>query len=148
MVLSRGTATDSDANGYPDTVPVIAYLFPGQGDGALPVLAEGTFRFTLRGASGAEAAVWEFPSEVAAASARELGPGPGYSFFLRLADGQDVMAAQTFELIGEFWMGGAGAAAARSGGGASVRLGAGSRSVPIGGRRDIEAAGGGDGGGG
>lgn len=92
--LTVGLPSDSDGNGYPDTVQALAYLFPEPGDSSesrLPVYADGTFEFVMQNAAGEVVARWVFPPEQVARAARHLQAGVGYSMYLRLAPGQDVM---------------------------------------------------------
>lgn len=102
MLLGVGTPTDSDANRHPDTIPVIAYLFPEESVSKLPVWADGEFRFLLRHMDGTEIGRWTYPPEVAETARRRLRPGPGYSFILRLGAGRDQIPPTAAELWGEF----------------------------------------------
>ncbi|MCL4222520.1 MAG: hypothetical protein KJZ65_14260 [Phycisphaerales bacterium] len=93
--LTVGLPSDSDGNGYPDTVQAIAYLFPANDDSKeskLPVAAKGTFEFVMQNAAGTVLARWVFPPEIVDRAARRLPAGVGYSMYLRLAEGEDVMA--------------------------------------------------------
>ncbi|MEZ6317880.1 MAG: hypothetical protein R3B49_03860 [Phycisphaerales bacterium] len=102
IFLSRGTVTDSDADGYPDTIPAIVYLFPNPEVSDLPVWADGEFEFRLLDATHQLVARWVFPNDVTATSRKQLPPGPAYSFFLRLGGEDDRMEPQTLELSAVF----------------------------------------------
>lgn len=91
IFTTLGNPTDSDGNGFPDTIPAVLYLFPDDRESHLPVWADGSFSFELRLASGELIGRWIFPSEIVEQSRRKLAPGPGFSFFLRLAPGDDAI---------------------------------------------------------
>lgn len=95
VFLSRGTVTDSDGDGYADTIPVIVYLFPDAAASELPVWADGEFEFRLMGPDQRLIARWVFPPEQAEQSRRRLPPGPAYSFFLRLGGDSDQIEDRT-----------------------------------------------------
>ena len=145
VVFSRGAPTDSDDNGFADTFPVVAYLFPDPRYSELPVWCDGTFEFTLS-ADVADAedeeeadadkgvipphhstvlARWVFPPEMVEASRRRLTPGPAHSFFLRLGPDQDALPRIGADLTVRF---------TPSGGGVPV-MGRTGASVMLGGRR-------------
>lgn len=102
VFLSRGTPTDSDADGFADTIPVIVYLFPLAADSQVPVWAAGEFEFRLLDQNQRLVARWVFPPDVALESRKRLPPGPAYSFFLRLGADADQMPRQSLELSGVF----------------------------------------------
>ncbi|MFI4898226.1 MAG: hypothetical protein ACIARR_10410 [Phycisphaerales bacterium JB059] len=88
--LAVASPTDANANGYADTFQVIIYLFPDREVSAIPVWAEGSFEFDLRTPEGETIDRWSFTPEAAQRARQRLAPGPGFSFFLRLAGDQDV----------------------------------------------------------
>lgn len=93
--LTVGLPSDADGNGYPDTVQALAYLFPASDDSKeskLPVVAKGSFEFVMQNPAGTVIARWVFPPEIVDRAARKLPAGVGYSMYLRLAEGEDVMA--------------------------------------------------------
>lgn len=93
--LTVGLPSDADGNGYPDTVQALAYLFPANDDNReskLPVAAKGSFEFVMQNAAGTVLARWVFPPDIVDRAARRLPAGVGYSMYLRLAEGEDVMA--------------------------------------------------------
>ncbi len=102
VFLSRGTPTDSDSDGYADTIPVIVYLFPRAEESQVPVWAAGEFEFRLLDRDQRLVARWVFPPDVAERSRQQLPPGPAYSFFLRLGADSDQMPATSLELSGVF----------------------------------------------
>ncbi|MFT5422437.1 MAG: hypothetical protein ACI89L_000194 [Phycisphaerales bacterium] len=121
MLLTVGTPTDSNDNRYMDTIPVIVYLFPPQSNSRLPVWSRGLFRFELRDESGELLTAWEFSEDLATGARVSMAPGPGYSFFLRFADGLDTQIEGKASLNGIFTL--KNGSQASSNGGASVRLG-------------------------
>lgn len=122
MLLTRGTPTDSDANGFADTVPVVVYLFPDARDSNLPIWSTGTFRFDIRAEDGRNVGKWEFGGDLGERARVQLAPGPGYSFFLRLGPGQDRLPPINAELRASFVH--EGGRVVETGGAATVRLGA------------------------
>lgn len=93
--LTIGLPSDADGNGYPDTVQALAYLFPANDNDSsskLPVAAKGTFEFVMQNAAGTVLARWVFPPEIVDRASRHLPAGVGYSMYLRLAEGEDVMS--------------------------------------------------------
>ncbi|MEQ8770629.1 MAG: hypothetical protein RIB60_08980 [Phycisphaerales bacterium] len=102
VFLSRGTPTDSDGDGYADTIPVIVYLFPRAEESQVPVWTDGEFEFRLLDQTQRLVARWVFPPDVADASRQQLPPGPAYSFFLRLGGDSDRMPTTSLELSGVF----------------------------------------------
>ncbi len=88
--LAVASPTDANANGYADTFQVIIYLFPDREVSAIPVWAEGSFEFVLSTPEGEAIDRWSFTPEAAERARQRLAPGPGFSFFLRLAGDQDV----------------------------------------------------------
>jgi len=120
--LAVATPTDSNANGFADTFQVIVYLFPDREISAIPVWAEGMFEFVLTGPEGDPIDRWTFGLDPTERARQRLAPGPGFSFFLRLAEESDVREPVIATLTASFM-------AAESGqrltgnGAASVRLG-------------------------
>lgn len=99
--LTVGLPSDSDGNGYPDTVQALAYLFaePDDSRGSkLPVYAHGTFEFAMQNAAGEVVAHWVFPPEQVTRAARHLQAGVGYSMYLRLAPGKDVIPPMALDI--------------------------------------------------
>lgn len=99
--LNIGLPSDSDGNGYPDTIQALAYLFPKPGDSKeskLPVHAKGTFEFAMQDPAGRVIARWIFPPDVVDDAARNLAAGVGYSMYLRLSREQDVMPPMAVDI--------------------------------------------------
>ncbi|KAA0216270.1 MAG: hypothetical protein DYG94_05445 [Leptolyngbya sp. PLA3] len=122
--LTVGLPSDADGNGYPDTVQALAYLFPASDDtreSKLPVAAKGSFEFVMQNAAGTVLARWVFPPDVVDRAARHLPAGVGYSMYLRLAEGEDVMAPMGVDIRCRFIT--ADGADVRGLGRATVRLG-------------------------
>ncbi len=122
VFLSRGTPTDSDGDGYADTIPVVVYLFPRAEESQTPVWADGEFEFRLLDSNQHLVARWIFPADVVDGSRQQLPPGPAYSFFLRLGADADRMPRTNLELSGVFR--GASGRTVTSQGSAAVPLGA------------------------
>lgn len=98
MVVSTAGVRDTDGNGYPDTVLVIAYLFGDSSKYELPIQHPGEFAFRITSREGERIGQWNFTAEQSAESAQQFFPGPGYAFGLRLRAGVD-QRAQTEALI-------------------------------------------------
>lgn len=96
--LTVGLPSDSDGNGYPDTIQALAYLFPDSKQSVLPVRGNGTFEFVMQDAAGDVIAHWAFPPDVVDQAARNLPAGVGYSMYLRLSPGKDVMAPSSVDI--------------------------------------------------
>ncbi len=129
MLLVAGVPTDADANGYPDTVPVVVYLFAPADVHPLPLRERGEFRFLLRDQDGQELGRWSFSPESSEEAAQSLPPGEGYVFGLRLPPGQDRVRNQPTSLTAQFVSARDGRVVSSSGS-ASVRMGAGMRRAP------------------
>jgi hypothetical protein len=119
--LNIGMPFDADGNGYPDTMQALVYLFPDSRFSSIPVRAVGTFDFLMHSESGELMAQWVFPPEIVEQAARNLPAGPGYSMYLRLAPGKDVMSPNAADIRVRF-LNEAGEEI-RSTGRATVRLG-------------------------
>lgn len=99
--LNIGLPSDSDGNGYPDTIQALAYLFPKPGDSKeskLPVHVKGTFEFAMQDPAGRVIARWIFPPDVVDDAARNLAAGVGYSMYLRLSREQDIMPPMAVDI--------------------------------------------------
>jgi len=81
---------DTDANGYPDTLPLIVYFWDNRYP--LPMWANGSLHFTLTGENGKVIAEWEVPDEIVAASRRRDQVGAVHVLTL------DIRQATTDEL--------------------------------------------------
>ncbi|MFG0306825.1 MAG: hypothetical protein ACF8Q5_11490 [Phycisphaerales bacterium JB040] len=121
MLLTVGTPRDSDGNRYVDTIPIVVYLFPEASESSLPVWSRGRFEFELRSSTGDTISRWVFSEDIAAGARVSMSPGPGYSFFLRLAPGLDTRIEGRADLHGFFTH--ENGPVAGSNGAASVRLG-------------------------
>lgn len=102
MILSSGTPMDSDANGFPDTVPIVVYLFGDPNRYALPIAYPGDFAFRVATRDGQPLGTWNFLGDDASAGLQQLPPGPGYAFGLRLREGRDVMQRAEALVTGRF----------------------------------------------
>lgn len=131
MLLVAGVPNDADANGYPDTVPVVVYLFAPADVHPLPLRERGEFRFRLRDQAGRDLGEWSFSPDFSEEAAQSLPPGEGYVFGLRLPRGQDRLRNQPTSLTAQFISARDGRTISSSGS-ASVRMGAGQRRPPTG----------------
>ncbi len=129
MLLVAGVPNDADANGYPDTVPVVVYLFAPANVHPLPLRERGEFRFQLRDQDGRDLGEWSFSPDFSEGAAQSLPPGEGYVFGLRLAPGRDRLRNQPTSLTAQFVSSRDGRIISSSGS-ASVRMGAGQRQPP------------------
>lgn len=100
--LTLGLPSDSDGNGYPDTVHAMAYLFPDSRYSDQPVSDTGTFYFEMHNASGQLAAQWVFPPEIVEQAERRMPAGPAYSMYVRLAEGADRMPPSAMDIRVQF----------------------------------------------
>lgn len=98
MQITLGLPSDSDGNGYPDTMQAVVYLFPDSRVSVLPVRTEGSFEFVMQTTAGDVAAQWVFDPQRVREATRMLPAGPGYSMFLRLTPGADVMQPTNMEI--------------------------------------------------
>jgi len=124
MMLVAGVPNDSDGNGFPDTVPVVVYLFAPVDEYPLPLIEPGEFRFELTDRSGERVGLWSFSEALTANSAQELPPGSGYVFGLRMAPGVDRRRNEPAALTAVFTASSDGRTVTSSGS-ATVRIGAG-----------------------
>lgn len=95
MMLSAGVATDADGNTFPDTIPVVIYLFGDTSRYALPLHADGEFEFEVVGTQEGRIGRWIFPAEEVVRAAGDSAAGVCYRFGLRLGSGRDVIEGQT-----------------------------------------------------
>lgn len=126
MMLVAGVPNDADGNGYPDTIPVVIYLFAPVDVHPLPLIEPGEFGFELTDRNGKRLGEWRFDRDGTEAAAQDLPPGRGYVFGLRLAPGIDRIQNQPAALTARFTSARDGRVIASSGS-ATVRVGAGGR---------------------
>lgn len=124
MMLSAGVATDSDGNAYPDTIPVVVYLFGDTRRFALPLKARGTFEFFLEGTDGTPLGHWVFPPEEAARAVGDSAAGVNYRFMLRMSPDRERTRSRHASLRAIFTVG-ASDERVFSPGTATIRVGAG-----------------------
>lgn len=119
--LFAAAPRDTNSNGYGDSILVTVYLFDEQRY-PLSLALPGALTFDLRSAKEKPIASWSFGPEETARHVETLGPGPGYSFELRLLDkASDVMEGQEASLTVEFVA--TTGQRVRSAGGTALRLG-------------------------
>lgn len=123
-MLSAGVAKDSDGNGYPDTIPVVVYLFGDTRRYALPVQERGTFEFHLIGPEGEVLGHWIFPEEEAARAVGDSAAGVCYRFGLLMSPGRDRMSSRPASLRASFTISSTGERVL-SPGAATIRVGSG-----------------------
>ena len=126
ITMSVGRPSDSDANGFPDTIPVVVYLFAATNEYPLSLSEAGSFTFALTSQGGEPLGRWEFGETETARAAQELPPGPGFVFGLRLAPGVDRRPNQPVNVTAVFTSA-LDARRIESGGAASVLIGSGLR---------------------
>jgi hypothetical protein len=124
MTLSAGVGMDSDGNGYPDTIPVVVYLFADTRRYPLPVKERGEFTFELTAAEGVEIGSWVFGEEESARAVGDSAAGVCYRFALRLGPGRDRLPAVPASLRAIFTNAATGERFA-SPGSATIRIGSG-----------------------
>ena len=104
MVITTYLPTDTNSNGYPDTIPIRVHLFEHEGGWPLAVGVEGKFRFEMASPQGKTLASWDVdPSQVPGGVGRDQ-IGPCYLFDLSLlTDGRtDKLDVETIDLRGAF----------------------------------------------
>ncbi len=122
LIAADSNLTDSDANGYPDTFQVVAYLFPSPETSAQPIWVDGSFEFTLAGRDGEPIERWIFDTDASVAARLKTPVGRAQSFFLRFGGGLDKMQPTVADLRGRFV--GVQGRSLDAAGATSVRLGA------------------------
>ena len=98
MMLSAGVGTDSDGNTFPDTIPVVVYLFGDTRRYALPLKERGTFEFFLEGPDQSQIGHWIFPPNEVERAAGDSAAGNCYRFALRMVPGRDRMSSRPASL--------------------------------------------------
>ncbi len=98
MMLSAGVATDTDGNNYPDTIPVVVYLFGDTRRYALPIKSRGSFEFFLDGLDGERLGHWIFPPDETAEALGESEAGANYRFMLRMDPRRERMTSRPASL--------------------------------------------------
>lgn len=95
MMLSAGVATDADGNTFPDTIPLVIYLFGDTSRYALPLRETGVFEFEVIGTHDGVIGRWVFPEPEVDRAVGDSAAGVCYRFGLRLGAGRDVFEGQT-----------------------------------------------------
>ena len=92
---------DDDNNGYPDTIPMVVYLWDDRYP--LPLWADGSIHFSLTSETGQTIAEWDVPADVVAASRRRDQVGAAHHMTLDIRDAtSDVLPLTNARLSGEF----------------------------------------------
>lgn len=102
LIAADSNLTDSNANGYPDTFQVVAYLFPEAQVSALPLWADGTFEFLLTTEDGGVLQRWFFDENMSEQARVQTAVGRAQSFFLRFGEGQDRIPPTVADLRGRY----------------------------------------------
>jgi hypothetical protein len=101
MVIAAYPLLDDDNNGYPDTIPVVVYLWDDRYP--LPMWADGAITFRLVDAQEQLIAEWEVPADVVLASRRRDQVGAAHQMTLDIRDAtSDVRPQTNARLSGEF----------------------------------------------
>ncbi len=92
---------DNDNNGYPDTIPIVVYLWDNRYP--LPMWGEGGLRFELRDAEQRLIAEWDVPQELLASSRRRDQVGASHVLTLDIRDATtDVLPLTNARLSAEY----------------------------------------------
>jgi hypothetical protein len=101
LAIAAYPLLDDDANGYPDTLPLVVYIWDNRYP--LPMWAEGTMHFELRDEDDRLIAEWDVPAEVVAASRRRDQVGAAHAFTLDIREATtDVRPLTNARLSGAF----------------------------------------------
>ncbi|MCC7388224.1 MAG: hypothetical protein IT431_05605 [Phycisphaerales bacterium] len=101
MVIAAYPLLDDDNNGYPDTIPVVVYLWDDRYP--LPMWADGAITFRLLDDQEQVIAEWEVPADVVLASRRRDQVGAAHQMTLDIRDAtSDVRPQTNARLTGEF----------------------------------------------
>lgn len=103
MWMGVNPPSDSNANGYPDSMVVTVYLFADSGY-VRSLQFPGTFHFKLIAKGGKVLREWSVASPGPKVTAIKTGVGEGSLVALSLLDdsGTDVFAYQSAEVVGSF----------------------------------------------
>ncbi len=92
---------DNDNNGYPDTIPIVVYLWDKRYP--LPMWGEGGMRFELRDAEQRLIAEWDVPQEVLVSSRRRDQVGASHVLTLDIREATtDVLPLTNARLSAEY----------------------------------------------
>lgn len=103
ITISAATPTDTNGNGFVDTIAVVVYVFGDINRYPLSIPVDGDFAFRLMTDKNEKLAEWIFTGEqVAKSESPDAPPGTGYLFGLRLGNGKDVLPSMTGQLLARF----------------------------------------------
>jgi hypothetical protein len=92
---------DDDNNGYPDTIPLVVYLWDERYP--LPLWADGSIHFTLTGREERVIAEWEVPADIVSSSRRRDQVGAAHHMTLDIRDAtNDVRPLTNARISGVF----------------------------------------------
>ncbi len=101
MMIAIYPLLDDDNNGYPDTIPMVVYLWDDRYP--LPLWADGSIHFLLTSETGQTIAEWDVPADVVAASRRRDQVGAAHHMTLDIRDAtSDVRPLANVLLSGTF----------------------------------------------
>lgn len=101
LVIAAYPLLDDDNNGYPDTIPIVVYLWDERYP--LPIWAEGSIRFRLVDENKHLIAEWEVPADVVRASRRRDQVGAAHQMTLDIRDAtSDIRPLTNARLTGAF----------------------------------------------
>lgn len=101
MVIASYPLLDDDNNGYPDTIPIVVYLWDERYP--LPLWEDGIMRFRLSDENKQTIAEWDVPADVVSASRRRDQVGAAHQMTLDIRDAtSDVRPLTNARLMGEF----------------------------------------------
>ncbi len=101
IVIGVQPLLDDDNNGYPDTIPLIVYIWDERYP--LPLWVDGSMHFEMLDESGGRMAEWEVPAEVVQASRRRDQVGAVHHMVLDIRDAiSDVIPLTNVRLRGDF----------------------------------------------
>jgi len=84
LVIALYPLLDDDNNGYPDTIPIVVYLWDERYP--LPLWANGTIHFQLEDDENQLIAEWEVPADVVVSSRRRDQVGAAHQMTLDIRD--------------------------------------------------------------
>lgn len=101
LIIAAYPLLDYDNNGYPDTIPIVVYLWDDRHP--LPVWADGSMRFTLADENNEVIAEWAVPADVVRASRRRDQVGATHQMTLDIREATtDVRPVANAKLSGYF----------------------------------------------
>ena len=101
LVIASHPLLDDDNNGYPDTIPIVVYIWDDRYP--LPFWEDGIMRFRLTDREKNVIAEWEVPADVVRSSRRRDQVGATHQMTLDIREAtSDVRPLTNARLTGEF----------------------------------------------